>query len=61
MAGNQQQGTPHRGTIKTIRLPAAETWPRELDGNMRSWGRSGERPEAVRQARRTAEREAEAA
>jgi hypothetical protein len=47
MAGEQQQGTAQQGTIKTIRLPAAETRPRELDGNMRSWGRSGERPEAV--------------
>ena len=33
------------GRIVSIRLPEART--PELDGNMRSWGRSGERPEAV--------------
>jgi hypothetical protein len=56
MAGNQQQGTPSAGGIRTIRLPAVETRPRELDGNMRSWGRSGERPQPARD--KSAEREA---
>jgi hypothetical protein len=37
--------------IVSIRLPEAQTQPPELDGNMRSWGRSGVRPEAVPRAR----------
>ena len=48
MAGNQQQGTAEQGTIRTIRLPAAETRPPELDGNFRSWGHSGGSPQPAK-------------
>lgn len=52
---HQSAGGP--GIVK-IQLPAAETRPPELDGNWRSWGRGGERPEAVL-AGRSAGREPE--
>jgi hypothetical protein len=54
-----QQSADGKGIVK-IQLPAAQTYPPELDGSMRSWGRGGERPEAILAAR-AAEREAEAA
>lgn len=54
-----QQGASGQQIVK-IRLPAAHTQPPELDGNMRSWGRSGDRAQAAAAARaeRLAEREA---
>jgi hypothetical protein len=45
-----QQSAGGQGIVK-IQLPAAQTYPPELDGNMRSWGRGGKRPEAVLAAR----------
>ena len=44
-----KQGTSPQ--IVKISLPEAQTQPPELDGNLRSWGRGGERPEAVLAAR----------
>lgn len=50
-----QQAASGQQIVK-IRLPEAQPQPPELDGNMRSWGRSGERPQPAKD--RSAEMEA---